>query len=125
MKVRPPKNEQLNLARDLIWRKDQGYDVWKDDIEWAILRALCGIGEMVQELREDQECYDERMTTQRSLQIGDHVRINEYSAIFKISHFDELGMQAYLLPAPTVRGGAQEKCVWRLIEGLILVEVAE
>lgn len=50
--VRPPKNEQLNLARDLLFRYDsKDPEVWKDDFEIAILRALCGIGEILEELR--------------------------------------------------------------------------
>lgn len=62
------------------------------------------------------------MTTQRTLKIGDHVRLNEYSAIFLISHFDEPGQQAYLLPAPTLKGGARTHCLWHPISQLIYVD---
>ena len=53
MKVRPPTNEQLGKARDLLFQLDSGGEIWKEDIEVAILRALCGIGEMVHQLRPD------------------------------------------------------------------------
>ena len=55
MKVRPPINEQLNKARGLLFQLDSGEEIWKDDIEIAVLRALCGIGEMLHELLPDIE----------------------------------------------------------------------
>lgn len=62
-RVRPPKNEQLNKARDLLFQHDfskefQSYFPISDaQVQIAILRALCGIGEILHEMRADIRVY--------------------------------------------------------------------
>ncbi len=61
--VRPPKNEQLNLARDTLFRFDTSSEppVTVDEIQMSILRALCGIGEILEELRPAINIQEDRL----------------------------------------------------------------
>lgn len=50
----PPKNYHLNMAVHYLQELERGErDISASEIQFAMLRALCGIGEMLHELRPD------------------------------------------------------------------------
>lgn len=55
---------------------------------------------------------------------GSLVRLNEFSAVYRVAHFDERGDNAYLLPAPLEPNGAKRDRCWWPIKDLVEVPPA-